>query len=53
MDLIYLVICVSPYRSAFHRDPQRSAESQKHRLGGLSGVDQVWASGPGLEESLV
>lgn len=52
-DFIYLVICVSPSPSTFHRDPQRSAESQKHRLGGLNGLDQVWASGPGLEESFV
>lgn len=42
-----------PSLAAFHRNTQRSPESPKHCLCGLSGVDQVWSSGPRLEESFV
>lgn len=35
------------------RHSQRSSEGEKHCLCGFGGVDEVWSSGPRVEESVL
>lgn len=48
-----LTDCVCVCVSVFHRNPQCASESEKHCICGLSGVDKVWSSRPGLEEGIL